>query len=130
VNACQERRAPHGCNDDADAGVEPESDEEQRRGRVEVEEDETRRGRVEVERRAPHGCNDDADAGVEPESDDEQRRGRVEVEEDETRRDETCLMPFFVLDEVCKVRTGAYEGGTACVRACDWEEGVSYIAQP
>ena len=27
-------------------------------------------------------------------------------------------MPFFVLDKVCKVRTGAYEGGTACVRVC------------
>ena len=36
------RDVRHRCNDDADAGVEPEGDDEQRRGRVEVEEDETR----------------------------------------------------------------------------------------
>jgi hypothetical protein len=33
-------------------------------------------------------------------------------------------------DKICKVRSGAYEGGTGCVRACDWVEGVSYISQP
>jgi hypothetical protein len=37
------RDVRHGCNDDADTGVKPEGDDEQRRGRVEVEENETRR---------------------------------------------------------------------------------------
>ena len=37
------RDVRHRCNDDANAGVEPEGDDEQRRGRVEVEENETRR---------------------------------------------------------------------------------------
>jgi hypothetical protein len=35
------RDVRHGYNDDADAGIESEGDGEQRRGRIEVEEDET-----------------------------------------------------------------------------------------
>jgi hypothetical protein len=46
----------------------------------------------------------------------------------------TTLMPFYagrsLQSKDGRVRLGVYEGGTGCVRACNWVEGVSYIGQP